>query len=302
MKQIFLMISSTIIIMTFGSSVGFQPGTDFLKAAPAQRVSPYPPPLDAKDIPAMTHTPRRPPRAHPTIRLPLRRKMRAPSPSPGQGDAGIWFTTTEATGYYAAHEVYPDLQLPPVPPGAPWLFLYAPTGKNPGNCEEIVTAYFRFPGDTTTTREYWIVDKCNNPDTILAFYPIDAAFLADYVRPFGGRNMYISEVIRSEFGAGIYYALLWNFTMSWWDLVWQLNSTFVHPNGWSSHENYFQDAQLCPSLPPIMADDINLDFPQQGWVRASPNNSEENIQGWCHPSPYNLQMINRNWTWQVTTP
>lgn len=208
-----------------------------------------------------------------------------------------------ATGYYAAHEVISTLELPPVPPGAQSLFLYAPTGKNPGNCLETVTAYFRYPGDSSTRREWWVWDHCN-AHGVATSMPIDQTFLNQYVRPSGGRNMYLTETVKSALSDFVYYMLLYNYSTQTWDLIYTLTSTgAVYTTGWSSHENYFQQANICPSLPPIIADQIKLDFPNQGgWVLISPANSASQAGGWCAPSPYTLQVTNANYTWQVTTP
>ncbi len=108
-------------------------------------------------------------------------------PIPGDGQAGIEFNEETGGGnvvsYSAGHQVVPSsqLQLPPVPPGAPYLFLYAPTGMPPYGCLESVTVYFRLPGDTSTSREWWVWDHCVAGNPVVTM-PLDGIFRAKYVR------------------------------------------------------------------------------------------------------------------------
>lgn len=273
----------------------------------ATRRPPHPGP---GTIGPLRRLPRRPPLpTPPPRRLPARRQR---APLPGDGDAGTGmgpFTGAgAATAYSAYHQVHETLALPPVPPGAPHLFLYAPTGLNADNCLEVVTAYFRYPGDPTTRREFWIWDHCDIRG-VAGYATIDSQFVNRYVVNFNGRRAYLVSLQQTGKPDGAtpitYNVYLHVPAEQIWDHVYStvLSQFPVTSGGWSAHENYFQQGGICPSLPAIAADDILVRI-SGIWTPTTPSNSNQILGGWCHTeSPtYTFTMIDPNRTWEVRTP
>ena len=247
----------------------------------------------------------------PHFTRPLRRRYpkRVPPPALGDGDAGtdLGITTgaASAVGYYAAHTAVPDLELGPVQAPA---FLYAPTGMNANTCLEWTTAYSRYPGDTQTARALWVWDHCV-AQGVATSIPMDSTFTTNYLTYYNGANVFWVELVQSAVPDGTtsvtYDAMIYNFTTNAWDLAYEVISNRLPDTygGWSVHENDMQQANACPSLPAIRADQIQL-LMGGAWTLASSANSRTYATGWCFTqgSQYNLQVMVPNYQWQVTTP
>ena len=232
-----------------------------------------------------------------------------PRPALGDGNAGtdlgIDTTLGTAVGYYAAHAAAPDLELGPVQAPA---FLYAPTGMNANSCLEWTTAYTRYPGDTQTARAVWVWDHCA-AQGIGTSIPMDSNFTSNYLTSYNGANVYWVELVQSAVPDGTtsitYDAMIYNFNTNQWDLAYEVNTARVPDTsgGWSVHENDMQQANVCPSLPPIVADQIQA-LMGGAWTYANSSNSYAWAIGWCftNASRYNLQVLAPNYRWQVTSP
>lgn len=286
---------------------------------------PPPPPQFPGEIISPPPRPTPPPLPIPLIRrLPPWRAGEAPIAG-SDGDAGTdlgpRLPAGDALGYFAAHEIHENLELPPIPEGADQVTLYGPTGMNAGNCLEVATAYFRLrvePGQPIR-REVQIWTHCGSTSTTLKRMAINSQFIDRYVFPFNGRRVYRTYVVQSGKPNGkdliTYQAYLWvpdrqNPGQGAWEF--QLDpplTTAVLPltsGGWSIHENYFRTNKLstCPLLPSIAADDIQV-FLSGQWVSADRNNSGVRKNAWCYVQaprgslPYRFTMINENRTWQV---
>ena len=234
---------------------------------------------------------------------------RVPPPALGDGDAGADLGVTTgvgtATGYYAAHAAVVDLELGPVQAPA---FLYAPTGMNANSCLEWTTAYTRYPGDTQTARAVWVWDHCI-AQGLGTSIPMDSTFSTNYLTYYNGANVVWVELVQSAVPDGstsvTYDAMIYNFTTNAWDLAYEV-ITNKYPDtygGWSTHENDMQQANVCPSLPAIRVDQLQL-MMGGAWTLASSSNSRTYSTGWCFTnSPkYNLQVRAPNYLWQVTSP
>lgn len=260
-----------------------------------------------------------PPRPMPPRSLPGGRARRPSVPTPAPGDGGGtdigWATGgASALAYYAAHEVHSTLELPPVAPGGAELRLYAPTGLNADNCLEAATSYLRGPGSPSTTREFFIFSHCNPVYGVVVWTEINAAFIQDYVASFRGRNVYFVQVQQSRKPDGVstvgYQAFIWNWPMQRWDWIYDLQTAALPQTlgGWAAHESFFRNSGFCPSLPPIVADEIQVRLPTGpdtfDWFYVTPSYGAQMRLGYCYadPATYTLTFINLLWTWQVTTP
>ena len=211
-------------------------------------------------------------------------------------------------GYYAAHTAVPTLELGPVQAAA---FLYAPTAMNANTCLEWTTAYTRYPGDTQSLRSAWVWDHCVLKGAATSI-PMDSVFQTNYWRNYNGNNVYFVELLQSGVPDGTknitYDAMIYNWTTNAWDLSYEITNNLLADTlgGWAVHENDMQAANACPSLPAIVADQIQV-LLGGTWTLASASNSVSYAKGWCFtntppPSTYNLQVLAPNYQWQVTTP
>ena len=231
-----------------------------------------------------------------------------PKPAWGDGNAGTDLGVTtglaRAVGYYAAHTADPGLELGSVQAPA---FLYAPTGMNANTCLEWTTAYTRYPGDTQTTRAVWVWDHCVTQGIATSIL-MDSTFINNYLSYYNGGNVFWVELLQTAPPDGstsvTYDAMIYNFTTNQWDLAYELISGMLPDTsgGWSVHENDLQDANICPSLSPILADQVQVML-GGNWTYATPSNSNTFATGWCYTNApaYSLQVLAPNYRWQVTT-
>lgn len=293
-------------------------------ATPAQsrRVAKMPPKQPLGRRPSVRIPTRRPqPPAPPPRQLPPRS---ARVPVPGEGDAGTGmgpFTGAGAAlGYYAGHTADPFLELPPVPSGAPYLILYAPTGMNADSCLEAVTAYRRYPGDPGTRREFWIYNHCAVPPGVATSMVVDIAFANKYMAFVNDRTtVYVVQISQSQKPDGStvvrYDADIYNFQTGIWEWIFSLDTANLPrrqdgtpiSGGWSAHENYFRQANICPSYADASTEEITI-LLSGVWVKPTPSNSVQILGGWCWTelppggSANTLTWFNQYWGWRVDNP
>ena len=275
------------------------------------------PPRPVTDQALIRRTARRLPANRPQLPGPPRRRLPpagAPTPSPGDGDAGtglgIFTGAASALGYYGGHAAFPSLELGPVPAGTS-AFLYAPTAMNANTCLEWTTTYMRYSTDNATRQQVWVWDHCVLKGVAWST-PMDTVFQTNYLRNYNGNNLYFVELLQSAKPDGVtnvtYDAMLFNFTTNAWEISFEITNN-LQPDttgGWAVHENDMQQANMCPSLPAIIADQVQVKI-SGSFVYATPQNSNTYAGGWCFtntppPSTYTLQVLVQNYQWKVTTP
>ena len=294
--------------------IGLSQLADVVSAPPpVQTITRLPAPI--ADQEQVRRTARILPIVRPQLPGPVRRRLPSPgtpTPSPGDGDAGtgigIFTPAGNALGYYGAHSAFPTLELGPVQAAA---FLYAPTAMNANTCLEWTTAYTRYPGDTQTLRSVWVWDHCVLKGAATSIPMIDN-FITNYLRNINGNNVYVVELLQSAVPDGsanvTYDAMIYNFTTSQWEISFETTNNLKPDTagGWSVHENDMQQASVCPSLPTIITDQIQVKI-SGTFVLATSSNSINYSGGWCFastppPPTYTLQVLQQNYNWQVTTP
>ncbi len=141
---------------------------------------------------------------------------------------------------------------------------------------------------------------------------MDSVFITNYLRNFNGNNEYFVELLQTAQPDGTtnvtYDAMIYNFTTNAWERSFEITTNLQPdtPGGWAFHENYFQQANICPSLPAIVADQIQVKI-SGTFVYTTPSNSNVDLAGWCFtnappPPTYTSQMLVPNYQWRVTTP
>lgn len=191
-------------------------------------------------------------------------------------------------GVYGGHKINVSQTF-----NAPDTLVYSPTTMPPNNAPlEVVTVYYRAPGQTNTQRMFGVWDHTgiHGSNWIIYKSMSDADFYDRYTKNFTDGRFYFFQILKTSATTNTWTVQLYNFLTNQWEnqagatksfpLTFNTATPPAQKTGWGFHEPKFDD--ICPSLSPIKLSDLRV-WNGSTWYDNTPSKGSSVINGgtWC---------------------